>query len=88
MWFFLIKAISGAIIGDASAEWFKKTKVGLWFYKKVERLYNWAAKRYNIKIATVEEKLLKKYPNLMNRINNLERRVEKLEGADGRQSSN
>lgn len=88
MWFFLIKAISGAIIGDASAEWFKKTKVGLWFYKKVERLYNWAAKRYNIKIATVEEKLLKKYPNLMNRINNLEKRVEKLEGADGGQSSN
>tara|TARA_Y100000816_G_C25643539_1_gene342531 strand:+ start:94 stop:360 length:267 start_codon:yes stop_codon:yes gene_type:complete len=88
MWFFLIKAITGAIIGDASAEWFKKTKVGLWFYKKVERLYNWAAKRYNIKIATVEEKLLKKYPNLMNRINNLEKRVEKLEGADGGQSSN
>lgn len=88
MWFFLIKAITGAIIGDASAEWFKKTKVGLWFYKKVERLYNWAAKRYNIKIATVEEKLLKKYPNLMNRINNLEKRVKKLEGADGGQSSN
>ena len=88
MWFFLIKAIAGAIIGDASAEWFKKTKVGLWFYKKVERLYNWAAKRYNIKIATMEEKLLKKYPNLMNRINNLEKRIEKLEGADGGQSSN
>ena len=88
MWFFLIKAITGAIIGDASAEWFKKTKVGLWFYKKVERLYNWAAKRYNIKIATVEEKLLKKYPNLMNRINNLEKRVKILEGADGGQSSN
>ena len=44
MWFFLIKAIAGAIIGDASAEWFKKTKVGLWFYKKVERLYNWSGK--------------------------------------------
>ena len=88
MWFFLIKAITGAIIGDASAEWFKKTKVGLWFYKKVERLYNWAAKRYNIKIATVEEKLLKKYPNLMNRINNLEKRVKKLERADGGKSSN
>ena len=88
MWFFLIKAITGASIGDASAEWFKKTKVGLWFYKKVERLYNWAAKRYNIKIATVEEKLLKKYPNLMNRINNLEKRVKKLEGADGGKSSN
>ena len=27
MWFFLIKAISGAIIGDASAEWFKKLKL-------------------------------------------------------------
>ena len=68
MWFFLFKAIAGAVIGDASAEWFKKTKFGLWFYAKVERVYNWAAKRYDIKIATVEEKQMKKFPNLTKRL--------------------
>ena len=88
MYFFLIKAIAGSIIGDASAEWFKKTRIGIWFYAKVERLYNWAAKRYDIKIATVEEKLLKKYPNMMNRINMLEQRIATLEEDDGRRNQN
>ena len=88
MYFFLIKAIAGSIIGDASAEWFKKTGIGIWFYAKVERLYNWAAKRYDIKIATVEEKLLKKYPNMMKRINMLEQRIATLEEDDGRRNQN
>jgi Zn-dependent protease with chaperone function len=88
MYFFLLKAIAGSIVGDASAEWFKKTRIGIWFYAKVERLYNWAAKRYDIKIATVEEKLLKKYPNMMNRINMLEQRIATLEEDDGRRNQN
>ena len=88
MYFFLIKAITGSIIGNASAEWFKKTKIGIWFYAKVERLYNWAAKRYDIKIATVEEKLLKKYPNMMKRINMLEQRIATLEEDNGRRNQN
>jgi Zn-dependent protease with chaperone function len=88
MYFFLLKAIAGSIVGDASAEWFKKTRIGIWFYAKVERLYNWAAKRYDIKIATVEEKLLKKYPNMMKRINMLEQRIATLEEDDGRRNQN
>lgn len=88
MYFFLLKAIAGSIVGDASAEWFKKTRIGIWFYAKVERLYNWAAKRYDIKIATVEEKLLKKYPNMMKRINMLEQRIATLEEDDGGRNQN
>ena len=52
MWFFLIKAIAGSIIGNATATWFKKTKLGVWFYNKVDSLYNWAAERYNVKVLT------------------------------------
>ena len=44
MWFFLIKSIVGAILGQATNSWFKKTKMGMWFYKKVDSWYNWAAK--------------------------------------------
>ena len=76
---FILKAIASSIIGDASSEWFKKTKVGIWFYAKVEQVYNWAAKRYDIQIATTEEKLLKKYPALMKRINTIEAKISELE---------
>ena len=80
MWFFLIKAIAGSIIGNATATWFKKTKFGLWFYKKVEQCYNWAAERYDIDILTKEEKLIKKFPMLSKKIDNMEKRIKKLEG--------
>ena len=50
MWFFLVKAIVGAILGQATNAWFKKTAMGKWFYGKMETWYNWAAERYDLKI--------------------------------------
>ena len=79
MYFFLLRAIMGSIVGNASATWFKKTKLGLWFYKKVDQCYNWAAKRYDIQVLTTEEKLIKKFPKLMSKVNELEKRIKQLE---------
>ena len=78
MWFFLIKSIVGAILGQATNSWFKKTKMGLWFYKKVDTCYNWAAKRYDLNVLTKEEKLIKKFPALTKNIDKLEDQVAKL----------
>ena len=78
MYFFLIKAIAGAIIGQSTNAWFRKTKVGVWFYKKIDSCYNWAAKRYDLDILTKEEKLIKKFPILSKRINKLEDDIAKL----------
>jgi translation initiation factor IF-2 len=78
MWFWLIKSITGSIIGNASAEWFKKTKLGVWFFNKVDRLYNWAAERYNIKVLTEEEKQMAKFPMLQKRLNDLEKQIKEL----------
>jgi len=78
MWFFLIKAICGAIIGNASATWFKKTKLGVWFYNKVDGLYNWAAKRYNVKVLTAEEKQMAKFPMLRKRLDSIEKQLKEL----------
>ena len=61
MWFFLIKSIVGAILGQATNSWFKKTKMGMWFYKKIDSWYNWAAKRYDLDVLTKEEKMIKIY---------------------------
>ena len=78
MWFFLVKSILGAIIGQSTNAWFRKTKMGMWFYKKVDTCYNWAAKRYDLNVLTKEEKLIKKFPLLSKRINKLEDEIAKI----------
>tara|TARA_B100001287_G_C22652994_1_gene516172 strand:- start:250 stop:492 length:243 start_codon:yes stop_codon:yes gene_type:complete len=78
MWFFLIKAIAGSIIGNATATWFKDTKMGVWFYNKVDQLYNWAAKRYNVKLLTDEEKRMAKFPALKERLEKIEKQLKEL----------
>ena len=75
MWFFLIKAMAGAIIGQATNAWFRDTKMGVWFYNKVDSLYNWAAKRYNVKLLTDEEKRMEKFPALKARLEKIEKQL-------------
>ena len=79
MWFFLIKSIVGAILGQATNSWFKKTKMGVWFYAKVDSWYNWAAKRYDLDVLSKEEKAMKRFPTLSKKMADLEKRIKKLE---------
>ena len=79
LWFFLLKAIGGSIIGNASSTWFKKTKAGVWFYAKLDAFYNWAADRYNVNILTAEEKAMAKFPTLKKKLEDLEQRIKELE---------
>jgi hypothetical protein len=80
MWFFLIKAIAGSIIGNATATWFKDTKLGVWFYNKVDQLYNWAAKRYDVQLLTDEEKRMAKFPALKQRLDEIEEQLKRIQG--------
>jgi len=50
----------------------------MWFYKKVDTCYNWAATRYNLDVLTKEEKEIKKFPALTAKIDKLEEQVAKL----------
>ena len=59
-WFFLLKASASAILGQSTNAWFKKTKVGIWFYAKVDAFYTWAAKRYDIEIFSFNKYSLSK----------------------------
>ena len=79
MWFFLIKAIAGSIIGAATESLFRDTRLGVWFYNKVDNIYTWAAKRYHIKLVTDEEKQMAKFPILKEKLENMEKRIKKLE---------
>ena len=68
-----LKSILGSIIGSSFYQWFKNTKMGVWFQVRMDNTMEWVAKRYDIEIATREEKWLKQYPNLAARIQQLEK---------------
>ena len=79
MWSWLILAIAGSIVGSATDSWFRDTKMGIWFYAKMDNLYTWANNRYGLKILTDEKKRMAKFPVLSKRIVELEKRINDLE---------
>ena len=79
-WLFILtlKSILSSIIGSSFYQWFKNTKMGVWFQVKLDSLMEWVAKRYDIEIASREEKWLAQYPLLAKRLVDLEKEVAKL----------
>ena len=79
MWFFLISNIAGSILGSAANSWFADTKLGKWFYKKVDDVSTWASKKLGLKILKDENNWKTKYPNVAEKIEELEARINYLE---------
>ena len=79
MWFFLISNIAGSILGSAANSWFADTKLGIWFYNKVDDVSTWASKKLGLKILKDENNWKTKYPNVAEKIKTLEARIKKLE---------
>ena len=81
MWFWLISAIAGSIVGSATESWFRDTKLGIWFYNKLDQIYTWANKRYGLKLLTDEEDCMKKFPQLSKRLETLESQIKEIQRA-------
>ena len=79
MWVWVVSAIAGSILGNATDSWFSQTKLGIRFYDKIDSLYVWATKKLNIKILENEKRWNKKYPNISLKIKKLEQRLQMLE---------
>ena len=79
MWLWLISSIAGSILGGAADSWFADTKLGIWFYKKVDDVSTWASKKLGLKVLADEKSWKKKYPRVNQKIGELEARVNKLE---------
>ena len=74
-----MSAIAGGILGNAADSWFADTKLGIWFYKKVDDVSTWASKKLGLKVLKDEDNWKKKYPNVSKKLDVLEARLEKLE---------
>jgi hypothetical protein len=79
MWFWLISSIASSILGSAANSWFADTKLGMWFYKKIDNVSTWASKKLGLKVLQDEDNWKKKYPNVSKHIDELEARIQKLE---------
>ena len=79
MWFFLISNIAGSILGSAADSWFADTKLGIWFYDRVDDVSTWASKKLGLKVLQDEGNWKKKYPNVSKKLDELEARLEKIE---------
>ena len=79
MWFFLISSIASSIIGSAADSWFSETKMGKWFYRKVDDVASWASRKLGLKVLADEKNWKTKYPNVAMKIEELEAKIEKLE---------
>ena len=79
MWFWFISSIAGSILGMAANSWFADTKLGVWFYKRVDDVSTWASKKLGLKVLADEKNWKKKYPRVNQKIGELEARVNKLE---------
>jgi len=42
-----LKSILSSIIGSSFYQWFKNTKMGVWFQVKMDNTMEWIAKRYD-----------------------------------------
>jgi hypothetical protein len=79
MWFFLISSIASSIIGSAADSWVADTKMGVWFYTKIDNVSTWASKKLGLKVLQDEINWKTKYPNVSIKIDSLEARVKQLE---------
>ena len=79
MWFWLISSIAGAILGNAADSWFADTKLGIWLYKKVDDVATWASNKLGLKVLKDENNWRVKYPNVANKIEELEARISNIE---------
>ena len=79
MGFFLISNIAGSILGSAADSWFADTKLGIWFYDKVDDVSTWASKKLGLKVLQDEGNWKKKYPNVSKKLDELEAKIEKIE---------
>ena len=73
-------AIGGSIIGAVALAYLKDTRVGIWFYGKVDYYLDMLVERYGWTwLEQPEDAWRKKYPKITKKIDELEKRLEELE---------
>ena len=72
-----LKSILSSIIGSSFYKWFQDTTLGIWFQKQVDRFMQYFAEKYELELMKKDAKFAKQYPNILERIEKLEKNNKK-----------
>jgi hypothetical protein len=75
MYLFLMKSILGSIVGSSFYSWWQNTRLGIWFQNKLDDTLD----RLDWEILEKEDKWKKAYPNLADKLEDLELQVHELQ---------
>lgn len=74
-------SILGALIGAAFLAYFKDTRLGLWMYNSLDSCLDYLVAKYGWSwLEQPEDAWRKRYPKITKKIDDLESRLQKLEG--------
>ncbi len=71
-----LKSILSSIIGSSFYQWFQGTTLGIWFQKQVDRFMAYFAEKYELELIKKDAKFAKQYPNILARLEELEKKVK------------
>jgi len=76
-------SILGALAGAAFLAYFKDTRAGLWCYAKLDWTIDYLVERWDLTwLEQPTDAWRKKYPHVTKKIDELEKRIAKLEGKE------
>jgi hypothetical protein len=76
-YYWILTTIAGSVLGSSFSNWFENTRVGIWFYAKVDSLMNWAADRYKLERLKTVNRFYEKYPEISQRLDRIEEQLKK-----------
>ena len=72
--------IVGSIFGAITVAYLSTTRLGVWFYRKVDQFLDYLVKRWGLKwLEEPEELWRKRNPVIAERLDELEKRISELE---------
>lgn len=71
-----LKSILSSIIGSSFYQWFQGTTGGIWFQKQVDKFMQHFAEKYDLELAKKDAKFAKQYPQILKRIEELEKKLK------------
>jgi hypothetical protein len=81
-------AIGGSVLGAVFVAYISTTRIGLWGYAKIDRAIDFLVARYGWTwLEQPEDAWRKKYPKITAKIDDLEGRLQKLEGKNAKKKT-
>ena len=81
-------ALAGSLFGAIFVAYISTTRIGLWGYTQIDRIIDYLVERWGLTwLQQPEDAWRKKYPKITNKIDEIEGRLQKLEGKNAKKKT-